>query len=115
MVNEKRQDIIIAPIGFSWPTLFFSFLIPLSRKDFHYAYVLLFFTIFFPIVSNIIFAFVYNERYISSLIQKGYTLHHIETQTYEETLEYIRKIYVKTYGDNIDANYINIIKIINQT
>jgi hypothetical protein len=66
--------------GFSWTTLFFSFFVPLLRGDLKWFFVMLitnvivgFFTFGFGlIITWIIFAVIYNGRYISDLGKKGY-------------------------------------------
>jgi hypothetical protein len=61
-----------AKIGFSWVTLFFSFLVPLYRRDWKvsfYMFLLAFFTLGFL---NILFAFTYNKKHLTNLLIKGY-------------------------------------------
>ncbi|HLR35876.1 MAG TPA: hypothetical protein VK071_11200 [Tissierellales bacterium] len=67
-------------IGFSWTTFFFGLFVPLIRGDLKWALIMLgiAFLAGVPtmgigsIVSNIIFAFIYNKLYIRELLEKGY-------------------------------------------
>ena len=66
--------------GFSWTTLFFGFFVPLLRGDLKWFFIMFitnaivgFVTIGFGlIVPWIVFAAIYNGRYISDLGKKGY-------------------------------------------
>jgi len=66
--------------GFSWTTLFFSFFVPLLRGDLKWFFIILITNAIVTILTAwlgtivpwIIFAFIYNKRYISDLGKKGY-------------------------------------------
>lgn len=66
------DEIKVVPEGFSWTILFFGFLVPMFRGDFIGAAVLLTCSVFTRGASNILFAFLYNDYYISSLQSDGY-------------------------------------------
>lgn len=67
-------------VGFSWTTLLFGFFPALIRGDLKWAVIMFIIAVvagsftfgFGAIVSDIIFAFVYNKIYIKELIEKGY-------------------------------------------
>jgi hypothetical protein len=62
----------IAPVGFSWTTLFFCFLPALFRWDLWWAFIIL---ICLPLtggLSWLVFPFIYNKLYIKDLINKAY-------------------------------------------
>ncbi|MGT2716483.1 DUF2628 domain-containing protein [Streptococcus respiraculi] len=74
-----------APVGFSWTTFFFTFCVPLFRKDWKWAAIMfvvkliyraLFFNsdiyIFIIIVILVMWGFSYNKLYIQGLLAKGY-------------------------------------------
>jgi len=66
--------------GFSWTTLFFGALVPLFRGDLKWFFIMLITNLivaaltfgFGLIVTWVVFAFIYNNRYIRDLGKKGY-------------------------------------------
>ena len=71
--NKYNGDIRMVKKGFSWTTLFWGILVPLSRGDlkwFTYMTVLAFLT---SGLSLLVFAFIYNSLYIYELEQNGYS------------------------------------------
>ena len=69
--NEENGRVKIAPLGFSWTSLFFGWLVPLLRGDMSWAAWLIFGALT-AFLSNIYQAFVYNKAYIKDLIKKGF-------------------------------------------
>lgn len=59
-------------LGFSWTTLFFGILVPLLRGDFKWAGIMFLLSILTFGVSSLVFPFIYNKKYIVSLLEKGY-------------------------------------------
>lgn len=71
-VDPTGNIVRIAPVGFSWTTLFFCFLPAFFRWDLWWASVML---ICLPLtggLSWLVFPFIYNKLYIKDLIKKGY-------------------------------------------
>ena len=68
--NPTTGEIVEAPVGFSFISLFFGPVDPLLRADWLYAAI--FFVIFwFTLgVSNVVFAFIYNKLFIKDKIFK---------------------------------------------
>ncbi|AHN34853.1 hrgC [Helicobacter pylori oki112] len=59
-------------MGFSWTTLFFGFFVPIIRGDARWAIVMVVVTLFTFVLSNIVFAFIYNKQYTTKLLESGY-------------------------------------------
>ncbi|MGN8505987.1 HrgC protein [Helicobacter pylori] len=59
-------------VGFSWTTLFFGFFVPITRGDARWAIVMVVVTLFTFVLSNIVFAFIYNKQYTTKLLESGY-------------------------------------------
>ncbi len=59
-------------VGFSWTTLFFGFLVPIIRGDLGWAVLMLIAQIFSLYLANIVFAFIYNKKYTTKLLEDGY-------------------------------------------
>ena len=95
--NDKRGEIMITlkhatsgilkecPTGFSFTTFFFGFFVPLFRKDFKWAAIMLVAGIAYGIFLeemnitaasgiglSFCFGFYYNEQYIKDMLEKGY-------------------------------------------
>ena len=74
VVNLKNKNNLLkqAPMGFSWTTFFFGALTPLFRGDIRWFLVI--FVIDFATISlgRLVFAFIYNDIYISSLMESGF-------------------------------------------
>ncbi|MDR1693876.1 MAG: hypothetical protein LBR70_01595 [Lactobacillaceae bacterium] len=72
--NISTGDIKTAPLGFSWTVLLFGFFVPLYRRDWDMALLMiLLYILSFGLVS-IVFAFFYNKMYARSLFERGYDL-----------------------------------------
>ena len=69
---ERGGLIKEAPVGFSWTTLFFGFFPSLIRGDGKWALIIIVCAVFSLGLANIVFAFIYNRLYITSLIEIGY-------------------------------------------
>lgn len=74
-----------APVGFSWTMLFFSWMVPVSKKDFKWAAIMalcelliLLAFLAFPLaivilpIPKFLFAFIYNKIRIKKLIEEGW-------------------------------------------
>ncbi|WP_033588750.1 HrgC protein [Helicobacter pylori] len=59
-------------VGFSWTTFFFGFFVPIIRGDARWAIVMVVVTLFTFVLSNIVFAFIYNKQYTTRLLESGY-------------------------------------------
>ncbi len=73
------------PTGFSFTTFFFGFFVPLFRKDFKWAAIMLVASIAYGVLLEelnisagsgiaipMVFGFYYNEQYIKDALEKGY-------------------------------------------
>ncbi len=75
-LNLKHPEFEVtkeAPVGFSWTVFFFGFLPPLFRGDYKWAIVMLIAALVTFGLSNLIFMFIYNNLYLKSLLETGYT------------------------------------------
>tara|TARA_B100000795_G_C22392343_1_gene283869 strand:- start:127 stop:426 length:300 start_codon:yes stop_codon:yes gene_type:complete len=63
-----------APVGFSWTTLFFGALPALFRGDFKWTFIMLFAGVFTAGIAWLVFPFIYNRLYITSMIEGGYKI-----------------------------------------
>ena len=61
-----------APVGFSWTTFFFGFFPALIRGDVKWTLIIFVCEFFTLGLAGIVFAFIYNRLYITSLIEIGY-------------------------------------------
>jgi hypothetical protein len=61
-----------ARIGFSWTTLFFSFLVPVYRRDWKVSFYMFLFVILTLGFINILCAFTYNNKHLKNLLSNGY-------------------------------------------
>ena len=84
MENPKTGIVKTAPVGFSWTTLFFSGLPALFRGDIMWCFIQLLIACFTALISNIIFAFIYNKIYIKKLLEKGFKVKDVEGGTLED-------------------------------
>lgn len=64
--HKSTKKMKIAPVGFSWTTFFFGFLVPFFRGDIKNAVIL------FLLGFGSIGAFFYNRWYIRGLVKSGY-------------------------------------------
>jgi hypothetical protein len=70
--NIYNQTIKKVPIGYSWLSLVFLFLVPLFRKDWEWFFTYFLVTIFTLGIAIPIIAYMYNKIYIYNLIKTGY-------------------------------------------
>lgn len=85
---DQHQFVKVAPLGFSWTTLFFGFWVPLFRKDW-LGFLVMF--IGMPLFTIITFGyggllwfvipFLYNKNYVNRLLKQGYQPQSIHDQT----------------------------------
>ncbi len=73
IISLKKDNLIKKGlVGFSWTTLFFGFIVPIIRGDVKWAIVMVVVTLFSFVLSNIVFAFIYNKQYTTRLLESGY-------------------------------------------
>lgn len=80
MLKDSNGVIKKAPVGFSWTTLFFGFLVPLLRGDLKWAVIMGLVSLAIGAITFgigvffvwVFFAVKYNELYIEDLKEKGY-------------------------------------------
>ena len=60
------------PTGFSWTTFFFGFFPALFRGDVKWALIMIVAAVCTWGISALVFPFIYNKRYIKSLLEKGF-------------------------------------------
>lgn len=66
----------VAPVGFSWTTLFFGFFPALLRGHWIWALVIAVINVFTFGLAGLVFAFIYNKSYIKYLIGEEYKVTH---------------------------------------
>jgi hypothetical protein len=66
----------VAPVGFSWTSLFFGFFVPFFRGDWLWGLIWLVIECFIWGFAMIIMAFAYNKMYINRLIKEGWRVKH---------------------------------------
>nr|WP_164858480.1 HrgC protein [Helicobacter pylori] len=72
-ISLKKDNLIKKGlVGFSWTTFFFGFFVPIIRGDARWAIVMVVVTLFTFVLSNIVFAFIYNKQYTTRLLESGY-------------------------------------------
>ena len=69
--NKNSGAIKVAPIGFSWTTLFFSGIPALMRGHIGMGIVIIILAMVTGGLSNIVYGFIYNKMYIKHLIAEG--------------------------------------------
>lgn len=75
-VNLKHPHFEVtkeAPVGFSWTVFFFGFFPAFFRGDIKFGMIILVSALITVGLSNFIFMFLYNEMYLNSLLDAGYT------------------------------------------
>tara|TARA_R110000824_G_scaffold229949_1_gene417546 strand:+ start:497 stop:799 length:303 start_codon:yes stop_codon:yes gene_type:complete len=70
--NVNSAVIKEAPIGFSWTTLFFGFIVAIVRGDIKWAAIQLGVSIITLGISNLVMPFIYNKIYVKELLETGY-------------------------------------------
>ena len=74
-VNLEKSGLIKeAPVGFSWTTLFFGMFPALFRGDFKWTLIMLIVGFVTVGLAFLVFAFIYNRLYITSMIESGYKI-----------------------------------------
>ncbi len=68
----------IAPLGYSWTVLFFSFLVPLCRRDWRGFAILLSLSLLTLGTASPVCAWFYNTAYARHLLKSGYKIFHIK-------------------------------------
>lgn len=77
---KKEEKIESGYVGFSWTFFIFGFFVPLFRKDFKAALIVIFISIGLGVVTagagvcivDIILAFWYNKYYTENLLKRGF-------------------------------------------
>ena len=73
LLKEKNSGVIKeAPIGFSWTTLFFGFIVALIRGDIKWTIIQIILSIISLGIANLVMPFIYNKIYVKELLEKGY-------------------------------------------
>lgn len=71
--NPNTGEIKMAPVGFSWTVLFFSFMPPAIRSDWKHFIIIGAAAFLTSGLAGVLFAFIYNKIYIKHLIyDKGF-------------------------------------------
>lgn len=89
LVNNAGMG-VECPIGFSWTTLFFGFLVPLSRGDWVGVLIHLIASALSIGIFWLIWPFFYNKNYIKRLLERGYM------PFSEESSRYLRQYGIHT-------------------
>jgi hypothetical protein len=79
--NPKTGYIRVAPVGFSWTTMFFGFFPALLRGDWKWAAIMTVLAIMTSCLSFLVFMFIYNKLYIKDLIANGYKVKSVENRS----------------------------------
>ncbi len=66
--NPNTGEIVQAPVGYSWTTLFFGFFPALFRANFKWAAIQVLVAMFTFGFSQIVFSFIYNKLYVKDLL-----------------------------------------------
>ena len=61
-----------APLGFSWTTLFFGFIVAIVRGDIKWAAIQFILSLVTLGFANLVMPFIYNKTYVKELLEKGY-------------------------------------------
>ena len=91
LYHRESKKLRLAPVGFSWTTLFFGLCPQLFRSPRAWLLTLAM-TIVVPLTTgagNIVFAVFANQLYIKTLIRKGFRLRNIPPDQLEEVLSKI--------------------------
>lgn len=72
MRNRQSGLVKMAPVGFSWTSLFFSGFVGIFRGDTVKGVLWIVLSCIFPLLTQIIQACIYNKTYITDLIERGY-------------------------------------------
>ena len=72
MLNSHTGQTRQAPVGFSWTSLFFSFLVPAFRSHWGACALWAVATVCTSGFAGIVQGFIYNKQYINHLINNGY-------------------------------------------
>lgn len=72
--HPKTKDVKLVPNGFSWTVLLFGPFVPLLRGDILWVFIILICALVTMGISSILFAFLYNNIYKNSLMNKGYKI-----------------------------------------
>lgn len=101
--NPRTGSIKSAPAGFSWTTLLFGFLVPIYRKDWLWAVIILLAEIPTLGAASIPFAFFYNKIYAKNLFKNGYTFFsmdgYIDRKIVNEYLGFQDKAFDKSFTE----------------
>lgn len=74
-INLKHHQtgvVKLAPLGFSWTTVFGGVFVPLFRGDLKWCCIMMIAALFSFGMSWLVFPFLYNKLYVKDLIEKGF-------------------------------------------
>ena len=70
--NPRTGQIRHAPVGFSWTTLFFGPIPAIMRGHWTLAVAIGILALMTAVVSDVVFAFIYNKMYVRHLVDDGF-------------------------------------------
>ena len=74
MQHPVTGESLSAPVGFSWTSLFFGFVVPAFRQDWWVAIVTMLLTVVFMAVVNVVMAVAYNRWFVSRMLRQGFVI-----------------------------------------
>ena len=69
--HKETGDLVEAKVGFSWTTLLFGCLTPLTRGDWKWALIMIPIALLTYGISHIVFGFCYNKIFIKEKLKQG--------------------------------------------
>jgi hypothetical protein len=74
MLHPVTGESLSAPVGWSWTSLFFGFVVPAFRQDWWMAIITMLLTVVFMAVVNVVMAVAYNRGYITRMLRQGFVI-----------------------------------------
>lgn len=72
LTNDYTNQYKVAPVGFSWTTLFFGFFPAMFRSDWKWALIQFLLALITSGISCFVMPFIYNKIHIKELLKKGF-------------------------------------------